>query len=337
MSGVRKRIAILGGSGFVGRRTAQILLERGAELHLYSRHATELEVEHPQAKSYNLDIRLAKHLPGAEQYDAIINATGRVAGVKYNATHQAEMMVENFDLMRHAADLAARQAQYFVQISSACIYANSVSAGAREEQGFIEQPDAANYGYGWGKRMGEVYTEAKFTPEKKPFIILRPFNLYGPGDHFGENAHVIPSLIRKFIYDEEVQVWGDGQQIREFVYIDDLARAIATAIEKKVTGTVNVCGGAQMAISIKELVYMIEGLIKTEKPIHFNAGGPAGQPERFGNPERAQMHDMHARTPLADGLRKTILWFMRQKKREGKLPLKFHRTLKELAHAMDTV
>ncbi|MDQ7052457.1 MAG: NAD(P)-dependent oxidoreductase [candidate division KSB1 bacterium] len=316
MSAHLKIIAVLGGNGFLGWHTTRALLERGYEVHVYSRHACEMDERHPRLTCFNLDIRLANQLPGADEYNAVINATGRVAGVGYNASHHSEMLVENFELMRHAADLAANQARYFVQISSACVYANEVSAGAREEQGFLGEPDAANYGYGWGKRMGEIYTRTRFTEVDKPALVLRPYNLYGPRDDFSEHAHVIPSLIRKFLFHDEIQVWGDGSQVREFVYVEDLAQSIALAVERRLTGTLNVCGGKANAITIRELVELIERIMQTGKPIRFKAKGPVGQLQKFGNPELARQYELPVSMSLFEGLQRTIHWYLQHIKED---------------------
>ncbi len=336
MSVHSKIIAVLGGNGFVGWHTTWALLERGYEVHVYSRHACEMDERHPRLTYFNLDIRLAKQLPGADAYDAVINATGRVAGVGYNASHQSEMLIENFELMRHAADLAANQARYFVQISSACVYANEVSAGAREEQGFLGEPDAANYGYGWGKRMGEIYTRTRFAEADRPVLVLRPYNLYGPRDDFSEHAHVIPSLIRKFMFHDEIQVWGDGSQVREFVYVEDLAQAIALAVERGLTGTLNVCGGKANAVTIRKLVELIEQIMQTGKPIRFGTGGPSGQPFRYGIPEKAKRQGLSLQTSLEQGLRRTIEWYKAKLENTGRLPVEWSLKRSEWQDAMDT-
>ena len=337
MTGKQKRVAVLGGNGFVGRRVTDVLLQRGHEVHIYSRHAMDVNRDHPNLCRFNLDIRLARQLPGADEYDAVVNATGRVAGVGYNSTHQSEMLVENFELMRHAADLAAAQARYFVQLSSACVYANEVSAGAREEQGMVGDPDAANYGYGWGKRMGEIYTQTRFDEIQKPVVILRPYNLYGPGDDFSEHAHVIPSLIRKFIFEPEVRVWGDGSQIREFVFVDDLAKSIVEAIERRLTGVFNVCGGRKFAVTIADLVEAIEAILQTGKPVVYQKSGPSGQPVRFGNPEKAQSVQIQSVTPLTQGLRRTIGWYLSQIQRDETLPETLNVKWREFSHALDPI
>lgn len=309
-------VAVLGGTGFAGRFIVRRLLQAGYFVHVYSRHPYAVPLAHPRAATFVLDIRLEKQLVGRAHYDAIVNATGRVAGVGYNSRHQAEMLAENFALMKNAADLAALQADYFVQLSSACVYASSVSAGARETDGDTDLPDAANLGYGMGKRLGEHYTRLKMAEMQTAFAILRPFNLYGPEDTFDEHAHVIPALIKRFVHEPEVQVWGDGSQVREFLYVEDLAEAVATVIGTRFAGTMNVCRGKEAAITIRELVFLIENILLTGKDVQFGESGPTGQLERYGDPTIIKKLACLPQTAFAEGLRKTIAWYTGQRQRE---------------------
>jgi GDP-L-fucose synthase len=302
-------IAVLGGSGFAGGHITRRLLAEDCEVHVYSRHPEALKISHPRLKLFHVDLRRQKHLQGSGIYDAIVNATGRVAGVGYNAIHQSEMLVANFEAMKSAANIAAGQARYFIQISSACVYANEVSAGAREEQGFIGEPDPANWGYGWGKRMGEVYTKAIMQERRVPFMILRPYNLYGPFDMLNERSHVIPALIQKFARQTEIYVWGDGSQVREFLYVEDFADTVCALIKKKAEGTVNVCRGRENAVTLRELVACLQEIFQSDKRIIFGAEGPTGQLQKFGDATQARRLEILPNTSLQEGLKKTVAWF----------------------------
>jgi GDP-L-fucose synthase len=302
-------IAVLGGSGFAGSHITRLLLAENCEVHVYSRQPETLHLSHPRLKLFHANLRRQKRLPGKAAYDTIINATGRVAGIGYNARHHSEMLLANFEAMKGAAEIAARQAGYFIQLSSACVYSNEVSAGAKEGQGLIGEPDAANWGYGWGKRMGEIYTKAILQEHPLPFVILRPYNLYGPGDTFDEHSHAIPALIQKFAAPSEIQVWGDGSQVREFLYVEDFAEAVLSVIKQKVEGTLNLCRGREGAVTIRELVFYLEEIFKTGKKIVFGAAGPTGQPEKFGDATLARGFEILPKTSLQEGLAKTVSWF----------------------------
>jgi GDP-L-fucose synthase len=303
------RVAVLGGSGFAGSHITRRLLAENFEVHVYARQPSTLKISDPRLKLLHVDLRRQTRLPGEIIYDVIINATGRVAGIGYNSCHHSEMMMANFEAMKNAANIAIRQAKYFVQISSACVYANSVSAGAKEEDGLVGEPDEANLGYGWGKRMGEIYTKAVMQEHRIPFVILRPYNLYGPGDMFNERSHVIPALIQKFFSQPEISVWGDGSPVREFLYVEDFVDAVFAIMMKKAEGVVNLCRGREAAVSIRELTDYLEEIVHSGKKIVFGGQGPTGQQEKFGDPTLARRLEILPKTSLQDGLAKTVSWF----------------------------
>ncbi|KAA3615505.1 MAG: NAD(P)-dependent oxidoreductase [Calditrichaeota bacterium] len=308
MSTKSQTIAVLGANGFAGRHICQSLLEKGEIVHGYSRSCPEALLQNGNFTYYECDISKANSLEGSLQYDCLINATGRVAGVGYNSHHHREMETGNFLLMMNAADLAYEQAKYFIQISSACVYANEVSEGADESQGFVDLPDPANRGYGIGKRKGEEYTKLLFAGQSRAFTIIRPYNLYGPGDDFSEKSHVIPALINKLLFEENVDVWGDGTQLREFVYVKDLAGCISQIAAEKPNGVFNICGGKENILSIRELVTELENIIQSGKNISFGDTGHTGQIRKYGNNKKMQDLGLRLQTPIDIGLRETVLW-----------------------------
>ncbi|MCA9733244.1 MAG: NAD-dependent epimerase/dehydratase [Deferribacteres bacterium] len=309
-------IAVLGASGFAGDHICESLLEKGYTVHAYSQAKPKVLKNHRDYTFFELDVNNAHSLEGALQYDCIVNATGFVGGVGYNAKNHQQMETSNFLLMKSAADLAYEQARYFIQISSACVYANEVSEGAREDEGFIGLPDAANHGYGVGKRKGEEYTKLLFAGQSHACTIVRPYNLYGPGDDFSDKAHVIPALINKLLFDEDVHVWGNGDQVREFVFVKDFAECIASIVEKQPKGILNISGGKDQAISIRELVTMLESIIQSGKKISFDTGGLSGQLVKYGDNGKMRQFDLQLKTQLVDGLRETILWRLEELKEQ---------------------
>ncbi len=150
-------------------------------------------------------------------------------------------------------------------------------------------------------------------------IYLLPVNLYGPRDNFDpESSHVIPALIKKFVEAVEdnhstVEIWGTGAASREFLYVDDCARAIVLAAEHyNKPDPVNI--GAGREISIKELVTLIGKLTGFEGKIHWDSSKPDGQPRRCLDVSRAkQEFGFEARTSFEEGLKATIDWYMNNK------------------------
>ena len=149
-------------------------------------------------------------------------------------------------------------------------------------------------------------------------IYLLPVNLYGPGDNFDPgSSHVIPALIRKVAEAQEagaseIVCWGTGEATREFLHVDDCARAVVMATESYDSGEpVNI--GSGMEISIRDLVAKIAGLMEFEGKIVWDASKPDGQPRRCLDTSRArESFGFEATLDFAEGLRDTIEWYRAQ-------------------------
>jgi len=152
-------------------------------------------------------------------------------------------------------------------------------------------------------------------------IYLLPVNLYGPGDNFDpKSSHVIPALIKKFYEAKknnynEVIVWGTGEASREFLYVEDCARAIVLATEMyNKPDPVNI--GAGFEITIKDLVYKIKNLIGFEGKIKWDTSKPDGQPRRCLDTSKAEKEfGFKAGTSFDIGLKKAIEWYIKDIKK----------------------
>src|SRR3954454_2833888 len=143
-------------------------------------------------------------------------------------------------------------------------------------------------------------------------------NLYGPGDNFDlEDSHVIAAMIRKYVEardrgDDTVTLWGTGTPSREFLYVDDAARALLLAAERLEPSTPGNIGTA-IETRIKALAELIHQLTGFEGETVWDASRPDGQPQRFLDVTRArELMGFEARTPLGDGLARTIEYFERE-------------------------
>ena len=165
---------------------------------------------------------------------------------------------------------------------------------------------------GWAKRMGELQMMA-YEKEMnfKNYSIVRPANIYGPYDNFDpKNAMVIPSLINKVLNSKNVvEVWGDGLQVRDFIYSKDVARGMMMAVEKKISLPLNL--GSGTGITIKHL---IESIIKTvpnkNLKIKWDTSKPSGDKVRVMNMERASSYGFKCETTLEKGIKETVDWYL---------------------------
>jgi GDP-L-fucose synthase len=174
-------------------------------------------------------------------------------------------------------------------------------------------PSKNDWYSGWAKRLGELQLEAYNQQYNyKNYSIIRPANIYGPYDNFDQNnAMVIPSLINRALSSkDELIVWGNGSQVRDFVFSDDVARAMILAVEKKINVPLNVGSGS--GVTIKKLVESIVANIPNKKlKITWDTNKPSGDKIRIMNTERINSHGFECKTNLSDGIKLTIDWYLK--------------------------
>jgi GDP-L-fucose synthase len=195
-------------------------------------------------------------------------------------------------------------------VSSACVYPREAAVPTPESEGFRGQPETSNEGYGWAKRMAEYQARAYGAEYGLKTAIARPYNCYGPRDHFDpEIAHVIPSLLRRvFSGEDPLRVWGDGTQSRSFLYVEDFARGLLDATERYAVGEpVNL--GTSEEVTIARLVELVLEATGSKARVVYDRSKPAGQPRR--NCDAALAREKLAFAPrvdLREGLRRTVEW-----------------------------
>jgi GDP-L-fucose synthase len=310
-------VLVTGGAGFIGSHLVERLLERGARVRTVSRHPAKLrgfigaaadDVEVIEGDLRNREIA-AKAVQGMQ---IVMHLAAAVAGVGYNMTHPGSMLTENADVGLPVLDAAARgSVERFLCVSSACVYQRACTIPTPESEGFDGDPEPTNFGYGWAKRMLEVAARGYAQEFPMAIAIARPYNAYGPRDNFDPaTSHVVPALIRKVLGgDNPVTVWGDGSATRSFLYVDDfVAGLIAVAERHAVCDPVNI--GTDEEISIRDLIALIVELSGAETRVVFDTSKPGGQPRRNGDFSKAATFcEFQARTPLREGIAKTLAWY----------------------------
>jgi GDP-L-fucose synthase len=312
-----KHVLITGGAGFVGSHVVELLLEDGARVRvvdnlsngtLENLNKVKDRVEFIHGNLENLD-DCKKSTKGM---DVVLNLAAKVGGIKYNVEHPGTMFRDNVIINTNMLEAARiNTVERFLVISSACVYTRYCKIPTPESEGFVGTPEPTNFGYGWAKRMAEIQADAYCREFNMKIAIARPYNAYGPRDHFDpEKSHVIPALIKR-IFDGEnpLTVWGNGEESRAFIYVRDLARGMLDLIEKHPEpDPVNI--GTDEEMKIKELVKLLVGLSGTNPQISFDTSKPAGQPRRNCDTTRAKEKiGFVAKTKLEDGLRNTIEWY----------------------------
>ncbi len=315
-----KKVLVTGGAGFIGSHIVEKLVEKQAKVtvldnlqngNLVNLKSVSEKIDFIEGDCGDIQTS-QKACKGA---DVVMNLAARVGGIEYNRTHQATMMRDNLligTVMLEAARIA--KVERFLVVSSACIYPRDCKVPTPEGEGFLDEPEPTNGGYGWAKRMAEklgMYYAEEFGMKVG---IVRPFNCYGPRDHFDPKvSHVIPALIRRVLSGEDpVYVWGSGLQTRAFLYVEDLASGMILAIEKyPMPDPVNL--GTDEEISIKDLVKKIIKICNVSTEIQFDLTKPDGSPRRNSDNIKAKEKIGYtAKIELDEGLKRTIEWYQRR-------------------------
>ena len=312
-----KKILVTGGAGFIGSHLVEKLLSEEALVKVADKrpkeNAHKLGSRIEDIDYFTSDLMTLPECERAcEDVDVVVNLAAKVGGVKYNMTHQGTMFTENSLINTNMLEAARRKGvDRFLCVSSACVYTRDCSIPTPEEEGFVREPEPTNRGYGWAKRIAEVQAKAYAEEYGMKIAIVRPYNAYGPRDHFNtETGHVIAALIKK-VFDgmNPLVVWGDGTQTRCFVYVSDTVNGMLLATEKyAVADPLNI--GTDEEVRIKDLAEMIVKLSGVKTKIVFDTTKPAGQPRRKADTKKAREKiGYKAEVPLKEGLKKTIGWY----------------------------
>lgn len=322
-----KKVLVTGGAGFIGSHLVERLVKEKADVTILE---NLLNGREENIRSVRKEIKLIEGdcqdmevaLKACRGQDIVMNLAARVGGIEYNRTHQATMMRDNLMIATTMIE-AARKAsvERFLVVSSACVYPRNCSIPTPETEGHVDEPEPTNGGYGWAKRMAELLGRFYHEEFGMKVGIARPYNCYGPRDHFDpEHSHVIPALIKR-VFDGEnpLNVWGSGRQTRAFLYVDDFVSGLMLTIEKyPVADAVNI--GTNEEVSIAQLVQKIVKYSGKKVKIVFDTTKPDGSPRRNSDNRKAKrVLGFVAKTKLNDGLAKTVKWYKEELKKHERV------------------
>ena len=295
------RILVTGGGGFLGSHLAERLERDGHEVTAARRADYDLTSMSDAARMFDdADAELVYHL------------AAEVGGIGANRANPGRYWFANLAMGANVLEQARlHETPKIVIAGTVCAYPKFTPVPFVESALWDGYPEETNAPYGIAKKAILVGAQGYRAQYGLDAIFLLPTNLYGPRDNFDlETSHVIPALIRKMVEaEDEVVLWGDGSPSREFLYVDDCVEGLVLAAERY-DGPEPVNLGASREISIRDLAELIADVTGYEGTITWDTEKPNGQPRRSVDGSRArELFAFEARTPLREGLERTVAWY----------------------------
>jgi len=308
-----KNVLVTGGAGFVGTNLVKKLVELGANV-CATLHKNEEKIIGKSIEYIKCDLLRKEDCSSVckdMEYVFLCAAVTSGAAVmeKTPLVHLTPNLIMNA-LMLEAAYASGVKKTLF--ISTNTVY--PVTDYPVKEDDVTNEFFEKYFIVGWMKRFSEIICEMYSTKIKRPMktVVVRPANLYGPFDDFEwETSHVLPAMIRRVVERHDpIEVWGDGKDIKDFIFIDDFIEGMLLAMEKIETfDTVNIASGNQYVLrDILNTIIKIDGYKKAE--IIYDDSKPTMIPKRLIDPTKAKRElGFEAKTTIEEGMRKTIEWY----------------------------
>lgn len=300
-------IYIAGHNGLVGSSIRRMLIEEG-----YSNIITRTRKD--------LDLRNQSDVFEffrSEKPKYVILAAAKVGGILANNTYPAEFIYDNIMIQSNIIDSAHKfTTNKLLFLGSSCVYPKFSEQPIKEEYLLTGLLEPTNEAYAIAKIAGIKMCQSYNKQYGTNFISAMPTNLYGPRDNFDlKTSHVLPALIRKMHEAKvnqtpSVELWGTGSANREFLYINDLAEACIFLLDNYSSSElINI--GVGKDISIKELAFLIKGIVEYEGDIAYDTSKPDGTPRKLLDTTKINNLGWKAKTSLKEGIEKTYAWYLK--------------------------
>jgi GDP-L-fucose synthase len=249
----------------------------------------------------------------------VIDAAARVGGIGANNSHPVDFLTRNIQIQSNLMD-AAHEAgvKNFVFLGSSCIYPRNCAQPIKEEYIMTGELEQTNSAYAIAKIAGLELIKSYRKQYGHKWISVMPTNLYGPNDNFDlENSHVFPALIRKFVEGKRgkqnsVTLWGTGSPKREFLHVDDLAKALLVCLEKYDSDQhINIGTGEDL--SIKDLAIKVTEAAGFEGEIIWDTARPDGTPRKVLDISKISDLGWKPLITLDKGISQTVQWYQENK------------------------
>ncbi|MGQ4809212.1 dTDP-4-oxo-6-deoxy-D-allose reductase [Candidatus Entotheonellaceae bacterium PAL068K] len=308
-----KRVLVTGGTGFIGLHLVQALRQQGATVRV-PLHQRSLRLPDAGLETIPADLtRLEDCQAVARGMDYVFHAAGAVAAAAVTVSNPMAAITTNLVLTAHIL-----QAAWTEGVERALLFGSGTTAyppadyAIKEEEMWSGPTYPAYFGYGWMRRYLERLSEFVATQSSLKIALVRPTAVYGRWDNVDPaTSHVIPALIRRAIAKQNpYEVWGTGEEVRDFLHVTDLARACLLMLEKYATcDPVNIAYGK--GVTIAEVVHRILAAAHhSQATVQFDASKPSTIRFRMVDTSKAKkVLGFEPQVSLAEGLSDTVKWY----------------------------
>ena len=297
-------VLVAGSTGLAGSAIVAAFESRGREVIRVSRDVVDL-----------MDLTATRNFLRVSKPAVVVDAAAKVGGIGANNSYPVEFLAQNIliqsNLMQAAHEVNVEK---FVFLGSSCVYPRDCLQPIKEEYLMTGPLEASNSAYAIAKIAGIELINSYRKEYGAKWISLMPTNLYGPRDNFSlEDSHVLPALIRKFVEAAESQasnvtLWGTGKSLREFLHVDDLARAVVLAAESY-DSPMHLNIGTGEDLTIKELAYLVAAIAGFKGEIIWDKTRPDGTPRKTLDVSRMKTLGWKPTIVLEEGIASTIEWY----------------------------
>lgn len=255
--------------------------------------------------------------------DFLVIAAAKVGGIGANSAMPVDFLSVNLQIQTNLIDAAhAADVERVLFLGSSCIYPRLALQPINESALLTGELEPTNAPYAIAKIAGLKLIEAYRVQFKRRWISAMPTNLYGPRDNFNlETAHVLPALIHRFHNAKiagasEVKIWGDGTPLREFLHVEDLARA-SLMLLNNYDDSIAINIGSGQEITVAKLAALVSKIVGFTGEITFNTDRPNGTPRKLLNSAKISELGWKPKISLEEGIVLTYDWFLEHQTKEN--------------------
>lgn len=248
-----KKILIVGASGFVGSSLFSSFQEKKCNVYKFSREKNDEHLNYE---------KLSHAMTGM---DIVINCAALDGNSAFKKENSALILSENTAIASNVLNIAQKnRVNKVILFSSADIYSSELEAPFAEEDDFNRYPDLNRDGYVLSKIFTEILAKKYIDDFKMNILVLRPTNIFGLHD---KKNGIIPTIYQKIMRGEQLVILGNGQQKRNFIYVNDLSKIVGLLIEKDAQGTINI--GSSETVDINKLIEIISKLLNKKCEVKY--------------------------------------------------------------------